>query len=274
MPFKQGVINPWRAIGDFELFIFTGGEARMSVEDVDRPCPDGSFVLMRPATRHLSVCLSKSVFVRWMHFDWTPGRPATFTKHLDGPFSKIPEMSFERPSFYKSGVVCGRLHGEAALELHDSACAKMSIGSPQARRLARAIFLEELLSLLDVPEPGAGKGSKPDERLAFEAMDLLRKLALRPHREDASLQSGLSTLGRSYGHVERCFKRHFGSSPERYLAGLRVERAKELLLSSSLNVAEVAEALGFDDPCYFSRLFSRKAGVSPAKFRSESRRSL
>ena len=271
LSFKQGVINPWRVIGDFELFIFTGGDARMTVDDVDCQCPDGSFVIMRPARRHLSVCLSKTVFVRWMHFDWSHDRPPAHMVYVDGPFAKIPEMDFETPPFYRDGIASGRLEGESALELHDRACAKLSVGSPQAKRLAGALFMEELLTLLDAPEPGSGSEARPDERLAFESMTLLRSLSTRPQREDKSLQTAFSSLGRSYAHIERCFKRHFGMSPEKYLAGIRMDRAQEMLLETSLNVAEIADALGYDDPGYFSRLFSRRTGLSPANFRNSRR---
>jgi len=267
--FKQGVINPWRVIGDYEIFIFTGGEARMTVDQVDYPCPDGSFVLMRPGRRHLSVCLGREVFVRWMHFDWTPGRPPARTVFIDGPFAPLPEAPFETPSFYRSGIACGRLDGDAALELHDRACSKLTLGSSQSRRLARAIFLEELLTLLGGPEQGSSAGAAgPDKRLAFEAMRLLRELSARPHREGRdSLQSSLRSLGRDYAHVERCFKRHFGTSPKKYLAALRIDRAMEMLLETSLNVSEIADALGYDDPGFFSRQFAARAGLSPAKFR-------
>ncbi len=271
LPFKQGVINPWRAIGDFELFIFTGGEARMTAGKEEIPCPDGSFLIMLPGLLHLSVCLSPSVLVRWLHFDWTPGRPeASRTLHVDGPLAKLPCMNVEEPPFQLGGVVSGRLQGDAALELHDRVCAKLSSGGPQALRLARALFLEELLALFDAPGPGFG--AKPDERLAFEAMKLLREIACRPHREDKSLQAAFASLGRSYAHCERCFKRRFGMSPESCLAGLRMERAKEMLLETSMNIAEVADALGYDDPGYFSRQFSKRAGLSPSLFRSGSRR--
>ena len=62
LSFKQGVINPWRVIGDFELFIFTGGDARMTVDDVDCQCPDGSFVIgeiaQRPPGANISIMTS------------------------------------------------------------------------------------------------------------------------------------------------------------------------------------------------------------------------
>ncbi|WP_240543585.1 helix-turn-helix domain-containing protein [Spirosoma foliorum] len=53
----------------------------------------------------------------------------------------------------------------------------------------------------------------------------------------------------------------------RYVRMLRLGKAKELLTSTELNISEVAYAVGFDDPKYFSRQFSDEFGVSPANFR-------
>jgi transcriptional regulator GlxA family with amidase domain len=54
----------------------------------------------------------------------------------------------------------------------------------------------------------------------------------------------------------------------RYLRALRLQKAKELLSASKLNISEIAFAVGFEDPKYFSRVFSEEFGLSPASFRS------
>jgi AraC-like DNA-binding protein len=50
-----------------------------------------------------------------------------------------------------------------------------------------------------------------------------------------------------------------------YLRSVRLARAKELLLAGEKNVSEVAYAVGFDDPKYFSRVFTEEFGVPPSK---------
>lgn len=58
-----------------------------------------------------------------------------------------------------------------------------------------------------------------------------------------------------------------GMSITRYVRALRLSKAKDLLASSELTISEIAYAVGFDDPKYFSRVFSEEFGVSPANFR-------
>ncbi|GAB3752943.1 hybrid sensor histidine kinase/response regulator transcription factor [Spirosoma pomorum] len=52
-----------------------------------------------------------------------------------------------------------------------------------------------------------------------------------------------------------------------YLRALRLQKAEALLKNSSLSVAEVAYAVGFENPRYFSRVFSEEKGISPSSFR-------
>lgn len=74
-------------------------------------------------------------------------------------------------------------------------------------------------------------------------------------------------VGLSPSHFCRAFKAAMGVSPHRYLIGLRIERARQLLAESRMAVIDVGAAVGYDDPSYFARLFRRATGLSPAGYR-------
>ena len=57
-----------------------------------------------------------------------------------------------------------------------------------------------------------------------------------------------------------------GLTPLAYLNRARIENAKELLLKTSLSIAEIAEMVGFSGQNYFGRLFRRQVGLSPTEF--------
>jgi AraC family transcriptional regulator len=69
-------------------------------------------------------------------------------------------------------------------------------------------------------------------------------------------------------HFLRLFKIAFGRSPHQFLIGVRLEKARQLLGSSPLPVAELALRLGFPDPSSFSRAFYRAHRVYPTAYRS------
>ena len=72
-------------------------------------------------------------------------------------------------------------------------------------------------------------------------------------------------------HFCRIFKRHIGLNPMKFVATLRIERAKELLKKESLTVSSVANEVGFKDLSNFIRQFKKVTGMTPSTFRDTSR---
>lgn len=82
------------------------------------------------------------------------------------------------------------------------------------------------------------------------------------------------TVARAVGHAgipERTLKRRFkqatGLALIDYVQNLRIEEAKHLLESSDRPVDEIGFAIGYEDPSFFRRLFKRRTGVAPARYR-------
>ncbi|MEV5764617.1 AraC family transcriptional regulator [Micromonospora sp. NPDC052213] len=68
-------------------------------------------------------------------------------------------------------------------------------------------------------------------------------------------------------HYTRVFQRITGVSPGRFLSALRLQRAKTLLLSTSMNVADISVHVGYNSVGTFSSRFTRSVGVSPIEYR-------
>ncbi len=73
------------------------------------------------------------------------------------------------------------------------------------------------------------------------------------------------------GLPARTFKRRFkeatGYAPVDYVQTLRIEEAKHLLETTGTATDEVAHQVGYEDPTFFRRLFKRRTGVTPARYR-------
>ena len=67
-----------------------------------------------------------------------------------------------------------------------------------------------------------------------------------------------------------CFNRTVGLSPIQYVKSYRLVRAKELLSSGTLKIAQIAELCGFQDTSYFSKSFREKYGKTPNEYRCQS----
>ena len=68
-------------------------------------------------------------------------------------------------------------------------------------------------------------------------------------------------------HFTRIFQRATGVSPGRFLSALRLQKAKELLVSTSMKVADISVSVGYNSVGTFSSRFSRSVGMSPTMYR-------
>ena len=71
----------------------------------------------------------------------------------------------------------------------------------------------------------------------------------------------------SEAHLYRLFKDELKMSPIEYKNSLRIRRAQLLLPDTELSIGEIADMLGFDNACYFSRIFKSRTGISPLEYR-------
>lgn len=69
------------------------------------------------------------------------------------------------------------------------------------------------------------------------------------------------------GHLSRVMRQTTGMPASRFIEARLVREARRLLAFTNLPVSEIAYELGFADPAYFTRVFSRATGVSPRGFR-------
>jgi AraC-like DNA-binding protein len=74
-------------------------------------------------------------------------------------------------------------------------------------------------------------------------------------------------VGVSYHHLRHLFKKHRRMSLKQFLANLRINHARQLLMLSRMLVKEIAEACGFESERHFSMYFKKCEGVSPQSYR-------
>ena len=76
-------------------------------------------------------------------------------------------------------------------------------------------------------------------------------------------------IGVTPNYLTGIFQSHLGISLHRYVTNIRIDRARQMLLKSDLNITEVARQTGFSGIHVFSKTFKNLIGVSPSQFLDE-----
>ena len=78
-----------------------------------------------------------------------------------------------------------------------------------------------------------------------------------------------ASVNLSPNHFSTIFSQETGQTFIEFLTSVRMEKARELLRSTSMKTAEIAFAVGYRDPHYFSYLFKKTQECTPREFRAK-----
>ncbi len=99
--------------------------------------------------------------------------------------------------------------------------------------------------------------------------DIVTAITKHGLNPDFDLSSLLTQSGYVKGYIRSCFKKQTGMSPNAFLISERMKHAVSLLniYGNSISIGDLAEACGYIDAIYFSKIFKRCNGVSPSQYR-------
>ncbi|MWB96971.1 AraC family transcriptional regulator [Agromyces seonyuensis] len=226
------------------VIVCTSGAGWVEVAGVRAGVGAGSAVVIPSGVPHRYASSDTSPWTIW----WC---------HLRG--SDVDELlaaagaSAERPVLQLRGV-------ERIVALIDEIITSMERSTSPVRLLAAAGNAWKLLTQIAVDRATPERGD-PLER----AMSYLEE------RVDGAVKVPelAAMVGVSSSHLGALFRAATGGGVLAYQTGLRMSRARQLLDGSTLGIAEIAIATGYQDPLYFSRLFSRTHGTSPSRYRAQ-----
>ncbi|MGN1113824.1 MAG: helix-turn-helix domain-containing protein [Oscillospiraceae bacterium] len=121
------------------------------------------------------------------------------------------------------------------------------------------------ISLFEQRVSAAEKTEKQEERTIIGITQYLQEHLA----EDMSLSVLSDKFHLNPQYISQLFKNEIGVNFLAYLTNIRMEKAKNLLLSTSLSVAEVAEQSGYGDYRVFTKVFKKSEGVTPSQYRRD-----
>lgn len=142
---------------------------------------------------------------------------------------------------------------------------RFEITDEYVRKMERAETLDQLLELYQ--DLRYQLYENPQGQKINKTVSAIINYISKNYGRNMPLEEIADAVGLSANYICSLFKKEMGVNLFSYLMEYRINRAKELLLSTNLKSYEIAEKTGFSDESYFSRSFKRVTGQSPIEFK-------
>lgn len=239
----------------YEIFIITAGKCIHKVNDHDQILSTGSMVFIRPEDNHC--------------YDFYNAEDCQFininfhTEMVEYAFDYIGDRIFTQnlKSLKLSPyIILPTNEMESAIGKGEQIHLYTTFDKPKAKILAKS-FLVDVLTYFFLNYKSEQQSSIP------VWFDLLLFQMQKKENFCAGLEKLYTLSGKSKGHLNRIFKQYLDTTPTAYINHLKLSYAKNLLLTTNMDIIDIAFEAGFENLSHFYHLFRELFGVTPGKFR-------
>jgi AraC family transcriptional regulator len=169
------------------------------------------------------------------------------------------EMVFRTASGHDEAIMAAAraMAGEVSIDKLGQAAMIDALGHQLAVQLLRSHLAVRRSSSIELSRAG------PVDRRLRRAIEFMHD----NYSRELSVEEIASAAYLSEYHFAHLFKRITGLTPHAYLANLRLERARALLVETALPISEIAATVGYQSQSHFTKAFKSVTGVTPRAFR-------
>ena len=239
----------WRPKGrvDWQLVYITAGEGHFILNGQDITVPAGNIVLYQPKQEQHYYFLGKDQARYWfVHF--TGRQVRSILKHFEIPLDGY---------ILHTGIsmACEDLFRRMRDELVECSWGYEELLTCLLRQL-----LIEISRRMHEDE-------KQISGFVSDEMERAKHYLAEHYNEEISIEQYAASRNMSTSWFGKSFTAAAGISPKQYILQQRIRNAQLLLETTDATVSEIARIVGYDNPMYFSRLFRKVRGLSPANYR-------
>lgn len=231
---------------DYQLIYIESGQGYFTVDSKEYIIDEGSVVLYRPHEPQIYHYYGKNkTNIYWTHFSGNAAENIIthYGFPANGNFFNVG-VSHNLPILFKQII------------------SEMQLCNEKFREMAALKLHEILLTIYR----SLNNPSKLNDD-TFTLIKQSRTFFNENYNKNISVSTYAKSINMTPCWFIKKFKELFGVTPAQYILELRLTTAKNLLLTSACNISEIALAIGYDNPLYFSRVFTKHTELSPSKYK-------
>ncbi|MBQ4115908.1 MAG: helix-turn-helix transcriptional regulator [Clostridia bacterium] len=233
--------------GDYQLYYVASGKAHFFFDGKEKIISKGNIVLFRPGDpQKYNIYASEKPETYWVHF--TGGEVETLLDHYRFPKG---ESLFYTGSSQDYQHIFGQMIRELQL---------------------RRTNFQDLLSLnIRTLLLMINRHLTESKNARAQVLDEIEK-SIHYFNENYNKPIIIEDYAEQHLMTPCWFIQNFKqltkTTPMQYIVNLRLTNAMNMLENKNYNIAQIASAVGYDNPLYFSRLFKKHTGLSPSEYRN------
>ena len=270
-----------RRTDEYLLYIIYDGDMYITEQNTDRHLQKGDILLLDANVRHFGHQASQCSYY-YTHF---PALPVRKTEQVSSAWQReqiqnILQMNYNTSSlseaFYldQSLLIPKYLHIDDVPTFHSilkhmkTALSHRQAKQPYYKTAESCCLMEIFRTLSQAWMDGAYSHSQMDiSSSMYEKTNELLNFLHTSYGQKITGPDIEKRFAMNFDYLNRIFKKRTQSTIFAYLNAVRLEQAKQLLLTTHLPIGEIAVRTGFSDEYYFSRTFKKHLSVSPSRYR-------
>ncbi len=247
----------------YELVVISGGEGTHYTADEKYHISEGDIFLIKPGTKHAYSNTRNLKLINVLYIPECLNLPLYNLSNSPGyhAFFEV-EPAMRQQHGFKSRLHLSSSKLEYIKKMINTMDKELNSGNPEAFFMAVSYFMQ----ITGFIARSYTKTAIPEQMSILYLSEVISYIETN-YQHNITIADLAQKAFMSEITLYRMFKKAFNISPVNYIISVRISRAQEMLINSTLNISEIAIKTGFSDSNYFSRTFKKVTGTSPRSYR-------
>jgi AraC-like DNA-binding protein len=231
-----------RILHEFQLNYITEGSGTLETRGGRHPIQPGTVLFLFPGMWHR----------------YRPHKKTGWKEHFLGFLGDFTQHIFQEKFISRQKPILYIGFQDKVVQQFFEIVEHIKEEKPGYQQVCSGITLHMISNMLSINKNREFSGKELEKKIRKACILLRENLNKNVNIEQMAHASHIG-----YSHFRRAFKKYTGLSPAQYHLQLRLQKARDLLLTTNKSVKQIAFELGFQSNYYFTRIFTQKMGETP-----------